>query len=148
MSLEARILADLKAAMKAGDKARTSCLRMLKADIEDAKLKSGAAELDDAGVIAVLRKAAAQRRDSVAAAEQAGRGEIAAREKAELELIEGYLPAMLGEDEIEAKAKELISELGLESRSDIGRFMKEWMARYRAVSDGKTVQRIAARLLG
>ncbi|MEZ5990644.1 MAG: GatB/YqeY domain-containing protein [Planctomycetota bacterium] len=143
--MQERITADMKAALKGGDKDRLSVLRMLLNDLKNEGDAKGG--LDEDGEVAVLRRAAKMRRDSIEQAEAAGRDDIASSERAELVVIEGYLPQLMDAAETEAKVADLLAELGITSRKEQGRFMKEWMARYKAVSDGKTVNACLGKLL-
>lgn len=144
--IETRLVADMKAAMKDGAKDRLTLIRLL---IND--LKNGAEGnpdgLTEEQEIAVLRGSEKQRREAIEQAEQVGRSDIADGERAELAIIVEYLPQLMDEDEVEAKAGDLIAELGITEPKQKGLFMKEWMSRYRATSDGKTVQKVLGRLL-
>ncbi len=146
-SILQRLKSDQKAAMKAKEKERLSLIRMLIADIRNEEIKLAKQELDDAEVLAVLRRAAKMRVDAIEDAKKVGRDETAAKEAQELAWIEVYLPKQLSDDQIREKARALVQELGIESKKDMGKFMKAWMAQYRDVSDGKTVQRILGELL-
>lgn len=146
--IQARLQEDLKAALKAGEKGRLLLIRMLVSDLKNEQLKANRDQLDDDEEVAVLRRALKVRHDELETATEAGRTEAAQTARAELEWIESYLPRQMSESEIEEKAKELIAELGISSRKEQGRFMKEWMARYKAVSDGRIVSGVLGRLLG
>ncbi len=145
--LQTRLVSDMKDAMRSGMKDRLTLIRLL---IND--LKNGAEGKDDGlseeQEIAILRGAEKQRRESIEQAEEAGRADIADNERAELAMIEEYLPNLMGEAEIEEKAAAIIAELGITEAKQKGLFMREWMSRYRANSDGKTVQKVLSRLLG
>ncbi|GAB4144988.1 MAG: GatB/YqeY domain-containing protein [Planctomycetota bacterium] len=136
-----RISADMKAAMKAGDKARLSVLRMLISELKTKALDAAVDELDDEAELAVLRRAVKTRQDAVAQAEAAGRRDVVERESAEIAVIRGYLPAQMTPEEIAAKVAELAAEIGFSGPGDRGRFMKEWMARYKGKADGRFVQK-------
>jgi uncharacterized protein YqeY len=135
-----RIAADMKAALKAGEKDRLQVLRLMINAFKEAQLRAGKDELDDAEEIAVLQSAVKARRDAVAQAEQLGRQDVAAKESAEIGVIESYLPAMMSPDELTAKVRELAQEIGYSGGKDTGRFMKEWMARYKGRAEGRDVQ--------
>jgi uncharacterized protein YqeY len=135
-----RITADMKAAMKAGDKPRLEVLRMLISDLKKKAIDTQVDALQDADEIAILNKAVKTRADSVAQAKAGGREEIARREQAEIGVVQSYLPRQLSADEIGAKVRALAQEIGYAGSKDTGRFMKEWMARYKGVADGKQVQ--------
>lgn len=145
--VQERLTADMKAALKAGEKERLGLLRMLINDLKNEQLSGADDELGEEQELAVLRRSAKMRREALEQARELGREEIAAKEERELGWIESYLPRVMGIEEVEARAAELIAELGIENRKETGRFMKEWMSRYRAVSDGKVVQQVLGRLL-
>lgn len=135
-----RVSADMKAAMKAGDKPRLEVLRMLISEFKRKAIDAQVDALKEDEEVAVLHKAVKTRQDSVAQATAAGRGEIAAREQAEIEVIQSYLPRQLGAAEVTEKVRALAAEIGYAGGKDTGRFMKEWMARYKGVADGRLVQ--------
>ncbi len=146
-SILQKLKSDQKEAMKAHEKERLTLIRMLIADIRNEEIKLGKQELDEPEVLTVLRRGAKMRVDAIEDAKKVGRDETAAKEARELALIEAYLPKQLSEDEVREKAGALIAELGIESKKDMGKFMKAWMGKYRDVSDGKTVQKILGELL-
>jgi uncharacterized protein YqeY len=135
-----RISDDMKAALKAGDKPRLEVLRMLVSDLKRKAIDAQVDQLEAADELAVLQKAVKTRADSVAQADAAGRKDISTRERAEIVVIEGYLPRQMTAAEVAAKAKALAAEIGYSGGKDTGRFMKEWMARYKGLADGKLVQ--------
>lgn len=146
--LFARISDDMKAALKAGDKERLQVLRMLVAAIKSQQIDQLKDDLDDAAEAAILAKAVKTRKETVAQAEAAGRADIATREGAEVAIIEAYLPQKLGATELAAKVQALASEIGFAGASDSGRFMKEWMTRYKGLADGRDVQAELKKLSG
>jgi len=134
-----RLTADMKSAMKSGDKPRLEVIRMLISDIKKrAEAADGDLAADDEA--AVLQKAVKMRADAVAQAREAGRVEIAAREQGEIEVIQAYLPKQMSAEEVAAKVAEVAAEVGYESPKDTGKFMKAWMAQYKGLADGKAVQ--------
>ncbi|MEJ2456051.1 MAG: GatB/YqeY domain-containing protein [Candidatus Thiodiazotropha sp.] len=120
--LKTRIQDDVKAAMKAKDKARLGTLRLITAAIKQREVDERT-ELDDDQVLAVLEKMIKQRRDSIAQYESAGRQELAAQEKSEIAVIEAYMPEGLSEEEIAAMVDAAISESGAEGMRDMGKVM-------------------------
>ena len=122
MSLKARITADMKTAMKAGEKDRLKTVRLILADIQRKEIDSRE-ELDDAGVLTVIEKAIKQRRDSIEQFVKGGREDLSAIEEAELEIIQAYLPEQLSDDEIAALIDEAIEATGAESIRDMGKVM-------------------------
>ena len=148
-SLSQRITTDIKEAMKAKDQVALNVVRSLKSAIQMATIeKYGASgELDDAEAVAVIRKAIKQRQDSVASFEAGGRPELAATEKAEIAILEGYLPAALSETEIQAIVDAAIAELGASTRKDMGGVMKLVQERIAGRADNKIVsQKVGERL--
>jgi uncharacterized protein YqeY len=135
-----RLTDDMKAAMKAGDKPRLAFVRMLIAEIKKRAIDAQVDDLPDDEEVAVLQKAVKTRADTVQQAKAAGRDEIAAKESAEIAVIESYLPKQMSADEVAAKVREVAAEIGYQGPKDTGRFMKEWMSRYKGVADGKLVQ--------
>ncbi|MGH8204023.1 MAG: GatB/YqeY domain-containing protein [Steroidobacteraceae bacterium] len=122
MSLKARITEDMKAAMRAGEKDRLSCIRMLQAGIKQREVDERV-ELDDAQVLAVIDKMIRQRRESVAQFQAGKRADLVAKESAEIKLLSGYLPAQLGDAELAALIKDAIATTGASSMKDMGKVM-------------------------
>ena len=134
-----RLTADMKAAMRAGDKSRLEVVRMLISDIKKrAEANDGDLSDDDEG--AILQKAVKMRADTVAQATEAGRMEIATKEQSEIGIIQAYLPQQMSAAEVADKVKLIAEEVGYASPKDTGKFMKAWMAKYRGLADGKLVQ--------
>ncbi len=123
MSLTKQIVADLTAAMKAQDAGRTSTLRMVKAAMMNRQIEKGS-ELDDDEMQKLLRSLVKQRRDSIEQYEKAGRQELVDKEKAEIDIIETYLPQAASRDEIEQAVVAAIAETGATSMKDMGKVMK------------------------
>ena len=127
------IKAETVTAMKAKDKERTAALRLIAAKIKDRdiELRTASGDIDDdAMVIDVLQKMGKQRRESIAMYEQGGRNELAAQEKAELAVIEEFLPQQLSETETKAVIESIKSELGADGMKDMGRVMGELKKRH------------------
>jgi uncharacterized protein YqeY len=122
MSLKARLTDDMKAAMKGGDKERLAVIRLLNAAIKQREVDERI-ELDDAQVLAVLEKQMKQRRDSLTQYEAAGRHDLAAVERFELGVIQGYLPQALDADELAAAVAAAIAEAGATGPQDMGKVM-------------------------
>lgn len=128
------------AAMKAGEKDRTAALRQISAKIKDRDIEertSGKAIPDDELVVSVLQKMAKQRRESIEMYEGGGRQELADKEKAELAVIEEFLPQMMDEAATRAAIEAIKAETGASSMKDMGTVMAELKARHGAVLDGK-----------
>ncbi|MCZ8064189.1 GatB/YqeY domain-containing protein [Silanimonas sp.] len=109
MSLKQKLTDDMKAAMKAGEKDRLATIRLINAALKQKEVDERI-ELDDAAVLAVLEKMVKQRKDSITQYESAGRDDLAAVEKAEMAIIQAYLPAQLSEAEIDAAIQAAIAD--------------------------------------
>ena len=121
------------AAMKAGDKPRLSAVRLILAKLKDKDIElrtSATVPDDDVVVVDVLQKMAKQRRESITLYEQGGRQELADVEKAELAVIEEFLPQQMGEDAVKAAIEAIKAELGASSMKDMGRVVAELKARH------------------
>jgi uncharacterized protein YqeY len=145
-NLTEKIRADLTAAMKAQEKERLSVVRMLQSAIKNEQINLGH-ELSDEEAMSVIRKAVKQRQDSIEQYSNAGRTELANKERSEMEILKAYLPAELSEEELEGGLREIIAATGAASKKDLGKVMKEATARYKGRADGKKIQEIVARLL-
>lgn len=142
MKLKERIVSDLTAAMKAKDAARLSTLRMVKALVMNREIEKGG-ELDEEEMTKALHSLVKQRRDSVAQYEQAGRTELADKERAEIAVIEEYLPQAAAREEIEQAVAAVIAELGASSMKEMGAVMRAAQARLAGRNaDGRTVSEI------
>jgi uncharacterized protein YqeY len=122
MSLKQRLIEDMKAAMKGGDKHSLGVIRLINAGIKQREIDERI-ELDDVGVIAVLDKMVKQRRDSVSQYEAAAREDLAAVEREEIVVLDRYLPAKMGEAEIQAAIDAAVVETGATSAADMGKLM-------------------------
>src|ERR687884_2309889 len=123
MSLKERIVKDMTAAMKAKEAARVSTLRMVKAAVQNREIEKGG-ELTEDEMTKALQSLVKQRRDSVEQYEKAGREELAAKERAEIEVIESYLPQAASREEIERAVAEAIHETNASSMRYMGVVMK------------------------
>ena len=148
MSLKQQIISDMTAAMKAQDAARTSTLRMIKAAIMNRE-KEGGGEISDEDVLKLLRSQVKQRRDSVEQFEKAGRQELAAKEQAEIAIIEDYLPQAASQEEVDQAVTAAIAESGAVSMKEMGSVMKATMAKLAGKNaDGKMVSETVKAKLG
>jgi uncharacterized protein len=148
MSLKEKIVADMTAAMKAKDAARTSTLRLVKAAITNRE-KEGGGDLGDEDVMKLLRSQVKQRRDSVEQYQKASRPELADKELAEIAVIEEYLPQAASQDEIDAAVAAAISETGASSMKDMGAVMRAVMPKLAGKNaDGKAVSEAVKAKLG
>jgi uncharacterized protein len=128
MSLKDRITDDMKNAMRAKDADRLSAIRMLLAACKQKEVDERVV-LDDAAVIAIVDKLIKQRRDSIAAFEQAARQDLVDKETAEVAVLSAYLPARLSADEITSEVQAIVAELGATGPGDMGKVMAAVKAR-------------------
>lgn len=146
MSLKARIQSDMKSAMKAGEKDRLKVIRMLLAAIKQIEVDERR-ELDEAGVLAVLTKMVKQRRDSITQFEDGGRKDLAEAERAEIAVLEDYLPQPLSDEELADAIDGAIDESGAENIRDMGKVMGILKNRIQGRADmGMVSGRVKARL--
>ncbi len=127
-TLKDRIQDDMKAAMRAKDADRLSTIRMLLAAMKQREVDERIV-LDDVAVVGIVDKLIKQRRDSIAAFEQAARADLVAKEAAEVAVLQAYLPARLSADEVAAAVAALVAELGASGPGDMGRVMAAAKAR-------------------
>ena len=127
--MRAKINDDIKTAMKAGEKARLGALRLINAAIQSAEIEAKG-KIDDAAVIAVMTKMVKQRRDSIQQYEAGGRADLADVEKAEITVIEAYLPKQMDDAESAAAIKSAIAETGAASAKDMGKVMAALKAKH------------------
>ncbi|KAA0456925.1 MAG: GatB/YqeY domain-containing protein [Candidatus Thioglobus sp.] len=120
--LKQRIIADMKAAMKAKDKDALKAVRMILGAIKQREIDERI-ELDDVQILTVIQKMLKQRKDSIVQFEQANRSDLVAIEQAELNIINNYMPAQMSADEIASAVDEAISSSGANSMADIGKLM-------------------------
>jgi uncharacterized protein YqeY len=146
MSLKARIQEDIKTAMRAHERERLAVLRLVSAAIKQKEVDERI-ELDDTQVLAVLDKMVKQRRESLEQYEKAGREDLAATERYELDLIQEYLPEALGENELAELIQAVIAETGASSIRDMGAVMNALRSQVQGRADMKAVsQAVKAQL--
>lgn len=146
-TLKERLEADLAEALRSRNETEKSALRMLLSALRYAEIEQQR-PLDDAAIIAVLQKQAKLRRESIAEFERGGRTDLAAKERAELALIERYLPQQATHEEIEEAARRVIAETGATSLRDLGKVMPKLMTEFSGRADGRLVNEVVRRLLG
>ena len=148
MKLEEQIQKDIMASMKAHDQVRLNAVRSIKSAILLAKTSEGAKEnLEDADVIKLIMKLAKQRKESAEQYKTAGRPELAGNELAEAAVLEEYLPKQLGEEELEARLKEIIAGLGASSPADMGKVMGAATKQLAGLADGRAISALVKKLL-
>ncbi len=147
MSLQERLSQELKAAMLAKDAARLSTLRLLKSALGYLLIEKQTETLPDADFIALVQKEVKKRRDSIEQYQNGGRLEQAALEKAELTVLEGFLPQALSPEELEQLVKATIQELGATSKKEMGTVIKAVQAKSAGRAEGKTISQLVGKLL-
>lgn len=148
MSLEAKIITDLKAAMKAKDKVALRSIRAIKSQIILAKTDGSGKVLDEAAEVKMLQKMVKQRKESIGIYETQNRPELAATEKEEVEIIERYLPQQMGVAELTEFLQGVIAQTGASSMKDMGKIMGMAAKQLGGKADGKTISSIVKGLLG
>lgn len=129
--LRQRLSDDMKTALKAGEKERLGVIRLMISAMKAADMEPGAkGPIDDAAIIAVLGRMVKQRRDSIEQFNNGGRPELAAKEAAEIVIIEGYLPQMMDEAETKAAIAKAMAETGAAGPKDMGRVMAVLKSRH------------------
>lgn len=141
MTIAEQLVADISASMKAGDSARTSTLRLLRNAVKNEEIKTRQ-DLTNDEAMKILMREAKQRRDSIAAYEEAGRTELVAEEKAELEIISTYLPQPLSEDELRVIVLAKIAELGATDIKLMGAVIAAVMKETAGKAEGAEVSRL------
>ena len=148
MSLKDQITEDMKTAMRAKDSARLGTIRLLQAAMKQKEVDERIT-LDDVAIVAIVDKLIKQRKDSIAAYEQANRQDLADKEKAEMAVLQAYLPARLSAEEVAAEVKAIVSELGASGPGDMGKVMAAVKTRLAGKADmGAVSAAVKAALAG
>lgn len=146
-TLEQKINQDYMDAMRAGDELRKETLRFLRAALKSAQIDKRA-PLTEEEIWEVIKRQAKQRRESIEQFRKGNRDDLAAKEEAELAIIESYLPAQLSREEIEALARQVIAEVGAAGPRDLGKVMGKLMPQVKGRADGRLVNEVVRALLG
>ena len=146
MSLKEDLMADLKAAMKAKDKTRKDTITMVRAAIKQKEVDEKK-DLSDDEVLSIISKQAKEKKDSIEDFAKGGRQDLIDATKAEMDILYGYLPKQLSEDELRDLVAETISRLDIHDKKDMGKVMKDLMPKVKGRADGKTINRLAQELL-
>lgn len=148
MSLEQKVMAEMKDAMKAKDEATLRALRAIKAEIIKAKTDPGAGgEVSEDKELSMLQKMMKQRKDSLEIYQQQNRADLAQKEQEEIAVIEKFLPKQLSADELRAELQQIISETGASSPADMGKVMGIATKKLTGRADGKTISATVKELL-
>ncbi len=147
MSLQEKLNTDLKTAMRAHDELRMLVLRTVLSSMNYAEIAKQK-KLDDGGVIDVIGKEIKQRKESIEAYEKGNRKDLADKEKAEMAVLQEYMPAQMGHDEIVKIVQAVIAEVGAKGPGDKGKVMQKLMPQVKGKADGNEVNNIVTDLLG
>jgi len=145
-SIRSRVEEDLKRAMRERAEVARDTLRMLLSELKNKEIELGR-DLNLDEELAVCQRAVKMRQESIVQFQQGGREDLAARERRELAVVQGYLPQALTEDEVRAALRAILQELGVASKKDLGVAMKALMARHRNRVDGKLAQKLLGEML-
>ena len=148
MSIKEQLMADMKAAMKAKEEGKLALntIRMARAHIRQAEIDNGHADFNDDQVLAVLRKEVKQRKETLSEIESSGREDLVEQTKAEIDVLEKYLPAEMTPEAVEAAVKEIVDAMD-PVQKNMGSVMKAVMAKLKGQADGKLINQIVRKLL-
>lgn len=148
MSIKEQLMADMKAAMKAKEEGKLALntIRMARAHIRQAEIDNGHADFNDDQVLAVLRKEVKQRKETLSEIESSGREDLVEQTKAEIDVLEKYLPAEMTPEAVEAAVKEIVDAMD-PGQKNMGSVMKAVIAKLKGQADGKLINQIVRKLL-
>ncbi|RMD51572.1 MAG: GatB/YqeY domain-containing protein [Ignavibacteria bacterium] len=147
MGLKEKINEDLKNAMKSGDKAKLTAIRSIRASILELEKSGKVDEIKPEHEIQLLTSAVKKRKESIEQFEKAGRNDLVEKEKAELEVIQSYLPKQLTPEEVLEEVKKLADELGASTKADFPKLMPAAIQKLKGQTDGKTVKEAVEKIL-
>jgi len=146
MSLQQRLVVDLRQAMKQGDDRRRSLIRLVLAGVKNAEIDKGA-PLDDSGVIDVLSKEVRRHRESIAEFSKGNRQDLVAKEEAELAILFEYLPQQMSREEMAQAARNVIEQVGARGLGDKGKVMSQLMPQLKGRAQGREINEVVSELL-
>jgi len=144
--LKQKLNDDLKQAMRAGDKARTSVIRLVLAAVKNAEI-ARQADLDDGDILGIIAKEVRHRGESIEAFRQGNRQDLVAQEEAESAILQEYLPQQMTREEIIAEARRVIEEIGAQGLADKGKVMPRLIAQLKGRADGREINAVVTELL-
>ncbi|ERJ12323.1 GatB/YqeY domain-containing protein [Haloplasma contractile] len=142
-----QIKKDMKEAMKAKDKERLSVIRLLKSAVDKERIDKGLEEVKDEQIIEVIGREVKQRKDSITEFEKGGREDLVEKSKAELQVLQAYLPEQLSDDEIKQVVQETCEEIGATSMKDMGSVMSKLMPKVKGKAEGSKVNKFVKEFL-
>jgi uncharacterized protein YqeY len=145
-NLKQKLTADLRQAMRSGDKIKRSAIRLLMAAIGNAEIAKQTT-LEDADILGVIAKEVRQRRESIEAFKQGNRQDLVTQEEAELAVLQEYLPQQMTHEEIVAEARRIIEEVGAGGPADKGKVMPKLIAQLKGKADGREINAVVSELL-
>ncbi len=145
--LQEKLSEDMKKAMRERNDIALSTIRMLRAAIMNTSIEKKKETLSDEEIYEVIAKQIKQRKDSIESFKKGGRNDLVVKEEAELLILEAYLPPQLSADELRPIVEAAIKELGVQSKKDMGRVMKEVLAKVKGRAEPRVVNEIVASLL-
>jgi len=146
LMLQEKLMADLKEAMKGGDKTRLEVIRMVRARIKNAEI-ARQKSLDDPDVLDVIAKEAKQRRESITEFKKADRQDLLDKEEAELAILLEYLPQQMSREEVLAAARRVIEEVGAQGPGDKGKVMQNLIPQLKGKAEGRDINEVVTELL-
>lgn len=142
MEIREKILADIKSAMVSKDTVKLNTLRFLNAQIKNREIDSRPNPITAEDIMGVIKKLVKQRKESIEQFSAAGRTDLADAETSELKVLEGYLPAQMTREQVEALVTEVIAATGAKTIKEMGQVIKETQARAAGTADGKTISEV------
>jgi uncharacterized protein YqeY len=146
LALRDKLMADLREAMKSGDKTRLSVLRMIRARVQNAEIAQQK-NLEDPDVIGLIAKEAKEHRESIEEFKKGERQDLVDKEEAELAIVLEYLPQQISRDEIAAAARQIIEEVGASGPGDKGKVMQKLMPQLKGKAEGRDINEVVTELL-
>ena len=142
MEIRDQLMADVKDAMRAKDQLKLNTLRFLQAAVKNREIELRPNPINSDEVMSVIKKLVKQRKESIEQYQAGNRQDLADQEAAELKVLEAYLPAQMGKEQVEKVVTEVIAALGAKTVKDMGPVMKEVIARTAGTADNKTVSEV------
>jgi len=146
-ALQQKLTDDLKQAMRGGDTVKRSVIRLTMSAIKNAEI-ARQSTLEDGDILGIIAKEVRQRKESIEAFKQGDRPDLAAKEEAEMAILEQYLPEQMSREEIVAEARKVIDEVGAGGLSDKGKVMPKLIAKLKGKADGREINEVVTELLG